>query len=50
MYDKLNEIENLLKSNNVNEALNKLSILKEEIKPNINTTNNTNEGNDYTNK
>ena len=45
MYDKLNEIENLLKSNNVNEALNKLSILKEEIKPNINTTNNTNEGN-----
>ena len=29
MYDKLTEIENLLTNNNVNEALNKITLLKE---------------------
>lgn len=33
MYDKLVEIENLLKINDINNALNKISILKEELKP-----------------
>ena len=43
MYDKLTEIENLLTNNNVNEALNKITLLKEEINPNKNNINSSNE-------
>ena len=43
MYDKLTEIENLLTNNNVNEALNKITLLKEEINPNKNNVNISNE-------
>lgn len=43
MYDKLTEIENLLTNNNVNEALNKINLLKEEINPNKNNVNISNE-------
>ena len=43
MYNKLTEIENLLTNNNVNEALNKITLLKEEINPNKNNVNISNE-------
>ena len=33
MYDKLIELENLLKNNNVDEALIKINLLKEELNP-----------------
>lgn len=39
MYDKLIELENLLKNNNVNEALIKINLLKEELNPSKETIN-----------
>lgn len=39
MYDKLIELENLLKNNNVNEALTKINLLKEELNPSKETIN-----------
>ena len=39
MYDKLIELENLLKNNNVDEALIKINLLKEELNPSKETIN-----------
>ena len=42
MYDKLTEIESLLKNNNINEALIKINSLKEEFNKNKENTSVTN--------
>ena len=42
MYDKLTEIESLLKNNNINEALIKINSLKEEFNTNKENTSVTN--------